>query len=607
MRRRSFRPLLGLVLASAVTCISFVTFGSAVAARFPIPLPIGNPQAAAVNAALSEFGKAIGDQVPIELSPTDALPTAALPGAPFAPGTAPNIIGSLRASTDGTVTLPPGDYEFTVDVFCMKVSAHSPSGHRYLVAPLRGGAADIFSALDSRAPSYSIQHFAQQILSWDIQAGLPYASMQPAQRAIVDQVLPDFKKRLEGDPLTNMEATYDQYAGKVPGMPSFEDALGRIGQTGQDVLLMQQLRQQMAQPPPTYQQLVQELVPFAPLESGGAGPTPWSRWSDRVYIRFTTDGNFATPGTYQVRVLPSAQVSSLYFLGIGAPPDPGAPVPFSNIVNNPGTPSVQPLTQSPEGGPSPQPSASPRASITSETVAEDPSDRTRTTVGVGEVVKLTFSGASATWSLEGDGGTLVPSGKTATYTASLHDAIETVHAVDTMTHATAELTFTVIEPSGLLFVRVPGSPSFIYHHQGWPDIGYAAEVYVQPDTVNFDAIRVREEDATYSADGYYHWEDGKSHEPWPQPMGFSELVPGKGWLLADKDDVYSGWQPEPKLPGHETVAIPWSYTKKGNGSAGPFTVFKTVTQYCEYKANGTLYAEKGQSNLTLSINSPDYY
>ena len=614
MRLRAVHLWTAFALASISTAFVLLANPSASVARFPIPIPLGNPQDIAVRAALSEFGKSLGDQLPIVLSPSDAYPTAALPGAPFAPRAAPNIIKSLRATTDGTIMLPPGDYEFTVDVFCMKASAHSPSGHRYLVAPLHGSAADVFRALNSRAPSFGLNHGALQVLSWNIQAGLPYSAMQAAQRAIVDKVIPDLKPRLEGDVLTRIQGQYDQVASKLPGMPSFEDALSRIGPAGQAVLQMQTLRQEMAQPPPTFAQLAQELVPFAPLEAGGSGPTPWSRYSDRVYIRFVTDGNYATPGTYQVRVLPAQLVSSTQLVGLG-PANSGAPVPFSNVVNNPGNTGVQPLTQAPQPGgpqpnPTPAPSPTPKPTITSQTFATHPSNRSRLTVGVGEQVKLTFSGSSANWSISSSGGdgSVTPSGKTSIYTASITPATETIEAVDTSDSATASITFDVIAPSSLLFERIPGKT--IHHHHGWPDIGFAANVYLQPDTVSFENIGVREQDANYVANGYYTWENGQSHGPAGNPEPVKALVPGKGWLLAEPDDVWSGFQPAtpPFAPGTETVDIPWEYDAAADGDSGPFHVFATVTQICELKSDhSTLFAKKGAATIQLTVSSPDYH
>lgn len=611
MRRYAANLLTALAFASIASILAVLAGSTASVAQFPFPNPLGNVQDVAVRAALSEFGKTVGDQLPIVLSPSDAFPTAELPGAPFVPRAAPNITSSLRASTDGTVALPPGDYAFTVDVFCMKAAAHSPSAHRYLVAPLHGAAADIFRALNSRAPSYKLDHNALQVLSWNVQAGLAYSAMQAPQRAIVDKVIPDFRSRLDGDVYTRIQGQFDQVASKVPGMPSFNDALGRIGSAGQAVLQMQTLRQEMAQPPPTFEQLARELVPDFPLEPGGSGPTPWSRYSDRVYVRFVTSGNYATPGTYQVRVLPAQLVSSTQLVGLGSPLAP-AFVPFANIVNNPGTPSVQPLTQDPQPGtpghnPGPSPSPTPTASISSQTFATVPANRSRLTIGVGEQVKLTFSGSSANWTISGGQGTVTPSGKTSIYSASIMPATETIVAVDTANSATATITFNVIAPSGLLFERVPGTT--IHHKRGWPDIGFSAKVYVQPGTVSFEYIGVREHDANYVATGYYLWENGQSHGGATEAEVVTSLVPGKGWLLAKPDDVWSGRQvaTPPFAPGHETVDIPWEYNDASDGDAGPFHVFAHVTQNCELKNDhSTITATKGAATIKLSVSSPDY-
>ncbi len=610
MRRHAASLRAALAFVSIASIVMVLAGSTASVAQFPFPNPLGNAKDAAIRAALSEFGKTVGDQLPIVVSSTDAFPTAALPGTPFAPRSTPSITTSLRASTDGTVALPTGDYAFTVDVFCMKATAGSPSAHRYLVAPLHGAAADIVRALNSRAPSYRLDHHALQVLSWDIQAGLAYSAMQAPQRAIIDRVIPDFRPRLAGDVYTRIRGQYDQIAAKVPGMPSFNDALHRIGPTGDAVLEMQTLREEMAQPPPTYEQLARELIPLIPLEPGGSGPTPWSRYSDRVYVRFITSGNYATPGTFQVRVLP-AQLASTQLLGLGSP-GAGAPVPFSNIVNNPGTPSVQPLTQAPQPGsgqnPAPSPSPTPSATITSQTTATVPADRSRLTVGVGEQVKLTFSGTSAHWTVSGGQGNVTPSGKVSIYSASITPATETITAVDSTTSATATITFNVIAPSGLLFERVPGT--VVHHHEGWPDIGFSAKVYLQPDTVSFEYIAVREQDATYVATGYYSWMNGVSHNPEKVPEVVTSLVSGKGWLLANEDDVWSGRQPAtpPFAPGYESVYIPWEYDAASDGEAGPFYVFAHVSQACELKSDrSTITATKGAATITLSVSSPDYH
>src|ERR1700730_7695316 len=119
MRRLGVRVRAASTFALTAIYLMLLAGSTASVARLPIPNPFSNAHDVAVRAALSEFGKAVGAQLPIVLSPSDALPTADLPGPPFAPGFTPNVTRSLRASTDGTVELQPGDYEFTVDVFCM--------------------------------------------------------------------------------------------------------------------------------------------------------------------------------------------------------------------------------------------------------------------------------------------------------------------------------------------------------------------------------------------------------------------------------------------------------------------------------------------------------
>ncbi|HXW76599.1 MAG TPA: hypothetical protein VEJ20_04240 [Candidatus Eremiobacteraceae bacterium] len=612
-RASTFRLM--VVPASIAVVVAVVGGSTRGVAGLPFPLPGGNIQGIAVQAALSEFGKAIGMQVPITLSTSDAYPTADLPGAPFSSSAVePNITRALRSSTDGTIELPPGDYQFTVDVFCMKATAHSPDAHRYLVAPLQGSAADIFRALDSRAPFYSVPHSLQQMLSWDIQGGLSYDEMPSPIRAVVDQVIPDYRSRLTSDAFDNIQNKFNQISSTVPGMPSFDGALGQMGTVGQAVLQMEALHQQMLEPPPTYQQLISGLVPYSPPVPGGSQVTPWSRYSDRVYVRFTTSGNFSTPGSYQVRVLPEGLVSATSLVGLGSP-NSAAAVPFTNVVNNPGDSGVQPLTQSPQGGPNPpetpQPSPSPTqtASITSQTFAKVPADRSRRTIGVGEQVKLTFSGEDAHWSLSGGSGEVTPTGKTSIFTASITPATETIEAVDTKTGATAQITFDVIAPNGLAFQRIPSTT--IHHHKGWPDIGFEAKVYLLPDNVSFDNIGVREQDSAYVATGYYSWMNGVTHNPAKTPEVTTSLVPGKGWLLANEDDVWSGREDYPFNPGYENITIPWEYDAAADGDAGPFHVFASVLQSCELDKDGkTITARKGsgagEAFLQLLISSPDY-
>jgi hypothetical protein len=603
-----------VVAVFVALCVFVAAFSKPAAGQFGIGDVLGGAKNLAVNQALSQFGKSIGDQLPIVVADGDAYPTTQeLPGAAFRPGAPPsNLVALLRKSTDGTVPLKPGDYSLGVNVFCMRIRAHSPAAHRYLVAPLKGSAADIIQALNSRAPAFGIEHFSLQILSWDIQGGLPYGSMQPAQRAIVDRVIPEYRSRLSGDPLENIRDKFNTIS-VVPGMPSFDDALSRLGPVGQAVQTMESARQQLAQPPASFAQMAQSLVPFSPPSNiGQQGTTPWSQYSSRVYVRFVTSGGFADPGTYEVRVLPAtvsvASERLVPFRRVAQATTAG--VPMANIVNNPGTGSVQPLTQGPTGGSGndnqptapPTPTPTPSASITSETAAVSPPDRARTTIGVAEQVTLTFSGASASWSISGGGCKLSgTSGKTNTLIAGDVAGACTITAVDTSTHASASISFTVIPPSGIYNEKLAGS---MIHDHNWPNSGFNMHVYLTPDSVSFENLEYREHDALADATGIYSFENHASHKPKNGYVPVGADVVGKGSELTELDSAYSGYEniPPPFAPGHVSWNIPVYYRSQGHTKEYHFTdVFQNSTL-----ANDrvTLETIKGNEHASTVVSAP---
>ncbi len=604
-------------------CVAGVALSRPAAGQFGLPGILGGAKNVAVQQALSQFGKSLGAQLPIVVADDDAYPTIPnLPGAPFK-GSAPppNLAALLRASSDGTVALRPGDYAINVAVFCMRISAHSPPAHRYVVAELKGSAADIVRTLNARAPSYPLNHFALQVLSWNIQAGLPYGSMQPAQRAIVDRVIPEFRGRLSGDLYESSRAKYESIAGEVPGMPSFEDALTRLGPPGQALIAMQSYRQQLAQPPASPAQLLRMLVPQGPPLPGTdrsvQGSTPWSRYSDRVYVRFTTGGGYLDPGTYQVRVLPAtvSVAGTSYVPWRRVAQATSANVPLANVVNNPGTGSVQPLTQAPQSGPPPDtppptPSPTPSASITSQTVVTAPEDRSRTTIGVAEQVSLTFSGGDAKWSLSGNSGKLsYPTGKTNFLTAGPKGGSDTITATDTATNESASISFTVIPPSGIFNERVPGS---LLHYQTWPNSGFEMHVYLQPDSVSFSGVTYLEKNVCSTASGVYAFENHVGHVPNADPAPVGDDEPGKGSLvmaepgLDGPDEAYSGldYSNPPYAPGSVEWDIPIGY------EVPPGTTFYPigsgiVKQISTLGADGsTLTTTKGNESVTTTVGAP---
>ena len=521
-----------------------------------------------IQQSLGSFGSSLGSQVPVLIDHKSAYSTVRyLSGKAFAPKSTPAVANALRASRDGTAMLPPGDYAFPVDVFCMRANAESPNGYQYHIAPLHGSAADIITVLNARAPSSGIAHGVLQVLEWNIQGGVPYAGMAAPERAAIDKVIPEFRSRFNGKSSADLAKQYATLARSIPGMPALEQALQRIGPIGNAMSNINTLQHQLAAHPQEFDQLSRVLVPLgaaagSPAQSTTASrATPWSRYSDQVYVRFITSGNFATPGTYQVRVTgPHA-----------------APVPFSNIVADSGSDKVQSLTialRTPVGS---KPLPPPPPYIISVTVSKVPDiPDSRTTVGVAEPVVLTFSAGEANWSLESNGGTAadklddghltIEHGTTTRYVAATTNHTETVKA-EGAGGKKASITFTVIAPTGVKQVVDPRNP--LIHHYNKPDVGFWAQTYIEPANVSFQWVGIREGDVCPTAAGVYLPEIHGGHQPAVSPAQVGLVVAGLGSLVDGHDQNWSGDPTSPYAftlgnmayaPGFLNFHIPWYYS-----------------------------------------------
>ena len=202
--------------------------------------------------------------------------------------------------------------------------------------------------------------------------------------------------------------------------------------------------------------------------------------------------------------------------------------------------------------------------------------RTRTTIGVGERVDLTQSGAAA-WTTTS--GTLsATTGATVRLTAP--DTAQTV----TVTAGTASLAFTVIAPSSVHMDRFPGTG--IRHTLNFPDSGIRTRPFLGPDTVNFSRVQYHEVDIGAVANGTYSCHNGTGHDASPATLTLSNtVVAGKGTQTNAMDTVYSGHcgGVAPFAPGSISFAIPYEY-KVGTGSFHPFA---TVNQVHVLAADGS--------------------
>lgn len=333
----------------------------------PIPsLPIPNGsvkdvlKGAIADQLIKTLGSTLTNEAPIASSREALFPTVnQLPGATFQPQAMPTtLISQIRNTADGSVTLLPGDYRIPVNVFCMKVSAHSPAGHRYLLAPLQGKSADVITALNARSAGTTIPRPQLQVLSWNLQAGMKYEELTPELKAIVDQLLPDYKSRLSRSFYEQIESTWRQLSSTAPGLPSMDSALGRLGEVGQAIATLRQTRETLMRYGNNFESLSRAFVPPTQTKTpNNPANTPWSRVSPQVYARFITQGTYTDPGELQVRVVAnSASMSSQPHqwvattnltgrLNLAATP---VKVPLAGLVGDPQDASVQPLSMSPK-------------------------------------------------------------------------------------------------------------------------------------------------------------------------------------------------------------------------------------------------------------------
>lgn len=287
----------------------------------------------------NNLAKAIGEQAPITSSASSVFPTInSLPGISFNPkGNIQQIAQQINTSVDGSVMLQPGDYNIPVDVFCMKHSASSPNGHRYLLARLKGKKANVITALNSRSTDSGIPHSQLQVLSWNIQAGMKYEEMTTENQAIIDKLLPDYKQKLSRSYWEEILTTWNQFSSTIPGIPSFEESLNKLGDVGRFVKTLRQVRSELIAHGNDYNSLASLLIPAGNSNArGGYTNTPWSKISDHVYGRLVTEGNAVTPGEIQMRVLPISNNKS------------AVKVALTNLVADPQNSGIQPLSISPK-------------------------------------------------------------------------------------------------------------------------------------------------------------------------------------------------------------------------------------------------------------------
>lgn len=249
----------------------------------------------------------------------------------------------------------------------------------------------------------------------------------------------------------------------------------------------------------------------------------------------------------------------------------------------------------------------PTFTIRSRTVATQPSDRARTTVGIGEEVRLsTDPSQSVRWTIvddDGAKGTLsAASGASTTYTAHDRAASLTVRA-ESSCH-TATLALRVVQPgSGTLESPVDLSVMTATTAQ----VGFRAVHHVQPANVSFLNCEFKEGTCAATASGVLSGKNGEVHAPTASWIPFTSTVTGRGTALDGDDTVRTGTYPFTMFPAGGTTdgrfdwPIPWRIQVRGGGVSGAF-VFDTLTHVESYTAaTRVLRIDKGGQTQQRTI------
>ncbi len=236
--------------------------------------------------------------------------------------------------------------------------------------------------------------------------------------------------------------------------------------------------------------------------------------------------------------------------------------------------------------------------MASECVATTPTNRTRTTIGVGEVVNLSISPAppgTLTWTLDGPG-TLSGS----TYTAPDRAGSATITAECAGCNCGKWVkTFSIIEPSGAIIDQEANTG--VWHIMGTPSVGFKGRPYISPDSVSFSAVQIREGTVAAVCNGYFLPQNGQMHTA-GSFVGMLDVVPGKGTKVNAVDTIQGGdgGIGTPYAAGTFTWAIPW-YFKIGGGAEKQFT---TMNHVKTIDAAGGLQISKGGTTKNKDLNAP---
>jgi hypothetical protein len=303
-------------VAIAAVCGLLLAIGPARARSSGLPGIPGVPPIPTVKQATTglisrELVKQMGDvffaDQPLRTSADAEFPiTPTLPGHPFNPVSQTVVQRLFAKAHDGTVDFPPGDYSIRVMAYCMLAHVHPPARSKFRLTPIQGRWADIATALFARTGEGYDKHDVQ-ILTWSMLAGMKYSELPLRAQRLVDKALPDFKSRMQSSFLDDLQQKWQQISGKIPGAPSFDQALSQLGPVGKEIEEVRAIRDEIVANATNFDQISAEFanidVPRVPAD---LAPTPWSILKPGVYARLIDRGGYLNPAVFEIRVTPQA-------------------------------------------------------------------------------------------------------------------------------------------------------------------------------------------------------------------------------------------------------------------------------------------------------------
>lgn len=268
-----------------------------------------------------------------------------------------------------------------------------------------------------------------------------------------------------------------------------------------------------------------------------------------------------------------------------------------------------PAPPKPGGDPTPAWSLC-ECTLTSQTDATFPADRSRQTIGVGERVRISCNRTGVKWIIHGEGTLTETTPSRATLVGGEKAGSVTVMAEtiwgNGLGACTCSRTFTVVEPERI-GMSIHGHTA---HKQGRPTCAFLTDVFVFPETVSFAGIQVRELDDPGVGTGFYKPLDGRYHRsgtttdggPSPPHAVQAPASAGAASKMDGGDQVSSGDPMGPPAEGYLTFRIRWEWQMNNGNTWHPFPV---DAQIHHVTPDGSCTTRKFEAHDTKALDDVD--